>query len=141
MAKTEAKGGAEQATKKKKTFKKRGEKRIIHHGYAHIHASFNNTTITITDPEGAAFCVWQANEHKGATIVNEHGSLNFNGLHTRDPEGAKAFYGSVFGWETLAYMLFGTGMARSTASGAATCITSLLRKVCRWRRAGAPSAT
>src|SRR4026208_307284 len=38
---------------KKKTFKKRGEKRIVHHGYAHIHASFNNTTITITDPEGA----------------------------------------------------------------------------------------
>ena len=38
---------------KKKTFKKRGEKRIIHHGLAHIHASFNNTTITITDPEGA----------------------------------------------------------------------------------------
>src|ERR671938_75163 len=37
---------------KKKTFKKRGEKRIIHHGFAHIHASFNNTTITITDPEG-----------------------------------------------------------------------------------------
>jgi ribosomal protein S11 len=35
---------------KKKTFKKRGEKRIIHHGLAHIHASFNNTTITITDP-------------------------------------------------------------------------------------------
>ena len=37
---------------KKKTFKKRGEKRIIHHGYAHIHASFNNTMITITDTEG-----------------------------------------------------------------------------------------
>ena len=37
---------------KKKTFKKRGEKRIVHHGYAHIQASFNNTTITITDPEG-----------------------------------------------------------------------------------------
>jgi len=54
-----------------------------------------------TDPEGAAFCVWQAKEHKGARIVNEHGSLNFNGLNTRDPEGAKAFYGSVFGWEAL----------------------------------------
>src|SRR2546429_5966183 len=38
--------------KRKKTFKKRGEKRIIHHGFAHIHASFNNTTVTITDPEG-----------------------------------------------------------------------------------------
>jgi uncharacterized protein len=54
------------------------------------------------DPEGAAFCAWQAKEHKGARIVNEHGSLNFNDLHTRDPERAKSFYGSVFGWETLA---------------------------------------
>jgi predicted enzyme related to lactoylglutathione lyase len=55
-----------------------------------------------TDPEGAMFCVWQANQHKGARIVNEHGSLNFNGLNTRDLTGAKAFYGSVFGWTTLA---------------------------------------
>lgn len=54
-----------------------------------------------TDFEGAAFRVWQAKEHKGARIVNEPGSLNFNGLNTRDPEGAKSFYGSVFGWETL----------------------------------------
>src|SRR6266480_1353314 len=54
-----------------------------------------------TDPEGAAFCVWQAKEHKGARIVNEHGALNFNGLGTRDMDGAKSFYGSVFGWETL----------------------------------------
>jgi small subunit ribosomal protein S11 len=38
---------------KKKTFKKRGEKRIVHHGFAHIQASFNNTIVTITDPEGA----------------------------------------------------------------------------------------
>ena len=53
------------------------------------------------DPEGAMFCVWQAKEHKGARIVNEAGSLNFNGLHTRDVEGAKSFYGAVFGWRTL----------------------------------------
>ena len=26
-----------------------------------------------TDPEGAMFCVWQAKQNKGATIVNEHG--------------------------------------------------------------------
>ena len=56
----------------------------------------------LADPEGAVFCVWQANSHKGAKVVNEHGSLNFNGLATRNPEGAKAFYGAVFGWETLA---------------------------------------
>jgi hypothetical protein len=55
----------------------------------------------LTDPEGAAFCVWQAKEHRGARIVNDPGSLNFNGLGTRDVEGAKPFYGSVFGWTTL----------------------------------------
>jgi predicted enzyme related to lactoylglutathione lyase len=53
------------------------------------------------DPDGAAFCAWQAREHRGARIVNEPGSLNFNGLKTRDVESARAFYGSVFGWETL----------------------------------------
>jgi uncharacterized protein len=54
-----------------------------------------------TDPEGAFFCVWQANQHKGARIVNEHGSLNFNVLNTRDQGGARSFYGAVFGWTTL----------------------------------------
>jgi uncharacterized protein len=54
-----------------------------------------------TDPDGAMFCVWQAKQHKGAKIVNEHGSVNFNSLSTRDPEGAKSFYGAVFGWQTL----------------------------------------
>ena len=56
----------------------------------------------VTDPAGAAFCLWQAKQHKGARVVNEHGSLNFNGLATRDPERAKAFYGAVLGWQTLA---------------------------------------
>ena len=55
MAKTEAPEGATpdvDKKPKKKAFKKRGEKRVVHHGYAHIHASFNNTTIVITDTEG-----------------------------------------------------------------------------------------
>lgn len=55
----------------------------------------------LADPEGAVFCVWQAGEHRGARIVNEPGSLNFNVLNTRDPAAAKPFYGSVFGWTTL----------------------------------------
>jgi hypothetical protein len=53
------------------------------------------------DPEGAVFYLWQAKQHKGARIVNQPGSLNFNGLNTRHAEAAKSFYGSVFGWETL----------------------------------------
>jgi uncharacterized protein len=55
----------------------------------------------VADPEGAVFCVWEANENIGAKVVNEHGALNFNGLATRDPAGAEAFYGAVFGWTTL----------------------------------------
>ena len=57
---------------------------------------------TFTDAEGASFGVWQPNEHRGAEVVNEHGSVNFNDLNTRDAEAAKAFYGAVFGWETIA---------------------------------------
>ena len=55
------------------------------------------------DPSGAVFCVWQAGETKGVEAVNEHGAWNFSGLHTRDVEGAKAFYGAVFGWELSSF--------------------------------------
>ncbi len=58
-------------------------------------------TAVCTDPEGAAFHLWEAKEHTGAGIVNHPGSLNLNGLNTRDVDRAKAFYGSVFGWRTI----------------------------------------
>jgi small subunit ribosomal protein S11 len=59
MAKSDATAPAgadkktEGAKKPRKAFKKRGEKRVVHHGYVHIYASFNNTHVTITDAEGA----------------------------------------------------------------------------------------
>jgi uncharacterized protein len=53
------------------------------------------------DPEGAVICVWQPKQHRGATVVNEPGALNFNTLNTRDLEGARSFYSAVFGWELL----------------------------------------
>jgi uncharacterized protein len=53
------------------------------------------------DPAGAALRAWQPGQHRGAAVVNEHGSLNFNALHTRDLDGARDFYGAVFGWELL----------------------------------------
>jgi predicted enzyme related to lactoylglutathione lyase len=55
----------------------------------------------LSDPEGGVFSVWQPKAHKGAKVVNEHGALNFNGLATRDLDGAKSFYGAVFGWSVL----------------------------------------
>ena len=50
------------------------------------------------DPEGAAFGVWQGGEHPGFGIFNEPGSVGWNDLMTRDLEGAKSFYGKVFGF-------------------------------------------
>jgi small subunit ribosomal protein S11 len=40
---------------KKKVFKKK-EKRIVPGGVVHIQASFNNTLISITDPDGKLIC-------------------------------------------------------------------------------------
>ena len=60
-----------------------------------------------SDPSGASFCVWQAGKHKGAQVVNHPGTWNWSDLNTRDPEGAKAFYGAVFGWEAVALDLGG----------------------------------
>jgi uncharacterized protein len=57
--------------------------------------------VVFADPERALLFAWQAGRHRGAEVVNEPGSLNFNGLSTRDVERAKRFYGAVFGWETL----------------------------------------
>jgi predicted enzyme related to lactoylglutathione lyase len=53
----------------------------------------------LADPEGAVFCLWEAREHRGAQLVNEHATWNFNELNTRDPGGAQTFYRAVFGWE------------------------------------------
>ena len=55
----------------------------------------------LADTEGAVFCAWQPKDHRGAKVVNEHGSLNFNGLACRDVAAAERFYGAVFGWKHL----------------------------------------
>jgi uncharacterized protein len=86
-----------------------------------------------SDPEGAIFCVWQAGQLKGARIVNEHGSVNFNDLNTRDAEGAKSFYGAVFGWETLELPGgFRCGRCRVTATTSRRAIPTFARTRTRW---------
>jgi len=52
-----------------------------------------------TDPEGAFFGIWEPGTFAGSERVNERGAPGWNELNTRDPEGAKRFYGAVFGWE------------------------------------------
>jgi small subunit ribosomal protein S11 len=41
------------AGKKEKKAPKRKEKRVVPHGVAHIQATFNNTIVTLCDPEGS----------------------------------------------------------------------------------------
>jgi uncharacterized protein len=52
----------------------------------------------VAHPAGGFVGMWQPGKHIGAQLVNEPGSLSWNQLHTRDKEGAAAFYGAVFGW-------------------------------------------
>jgi predicted enzyme related to lactoylglutathione lyase len=53
----------------------------------------------LIDPVGAAFCVWEAHAREGAQLVNEPGTWTMSSLHASDAEAAKAFYGSLFGWQ------------------------------------------
>jgi uncharacterized protein len=50
------------------------------------------------DPVGAQFGLWQARSFVGCELVNEPGTLLRNDLVTPDPEPARAFYASVFGF-------------------------------------------
>jgi uncharacterized protein len=54
----------------------------------------------LSDPTGAAFCVWEPGRHRGAEIVNEPRAWAMSELITSDPDRARDFYASVFGWET-----------------------------------------
>ncbi|WP_031512640.1 VOC family protein [Streptomyces sp. NRRL F-5123] len=49
------------------------------------------------DPQGAVFGVWEPRDFKGAEIVNEHGALVWNQLHSPDPKASGAFYSAVLG--------------------------------------------
>lgn len=53
----------------------------------------------VADPAGGVFGLWEPKEHRGAEVINEPGAWAMSMLNTRDPEGAKAFYAEIFGWE------------------------------------------
>jgi uncharacterized protein len=57
----------------------------------------------LQDPQGAYFMVWEPRETIGAGIVTEPGALVWNELHTPDIDGAKTFYGGLFGWTNMPF--------------------------------------
>ena len=70
MAKAAAKAG------KKKSFKKK-EKRVVPFGLVHIRATFNNTMVCISDPDGKTIC-WSS-----------AGALGFRGSRKGTPFAAQ----------------------------------------------------
>jgi small subunit ribosomal protein S11 len=70
MAKAAAKAG------KKKAFKKK-DRRVVPTGVVHIQATFNNTQVCVTDPEGRVIC-WASS-----------GSLGFKGSRKGTPFAAQ----------------------------------------------------
>ena len=60
-------------------------------------------TAILADPSGAVFGVWTPGAHRGAQRINEPSAYSMSFLRTPDLEGAKAFYGAVFGWTTEAF--------------------------------------
>jgi predicted enzyme related to lactoylglutathione lyase len=52
----------------------------------------------VRDPVGSQFGLWQGKSFVGCELVNEPGTLLRNDLVTPEPEPARAFYASVFGF-------------------------------------------
>ena len=50
------------------------------------------------DPSGAVFGVWQGRGHIGAGVANEPGGLCWEDLRSADPDAARAFYSTLFGY-------------------------------------------
>ena len=109
MAKAEASGAGKEAARKKKAFKKRGEKRVVHHGFVHIQASFNNTLVTITDAEGAVVA-WSS-----------AGAIGFKGSRKGTPFAATQAaltatnVAKTFGMRSCEVLVKGPGSGRESA--------------------------
>jgi predicted enzyme related to lactoylglutathione lyase len=73
------------------------------------------------DQAGAPFSVWQPGAMPGAELFDVPGSLTWNELNTRDVEGSKAFYGSVFGWLFRDSSMAGLPYVVGELNGAAIC--------------------
>lgn len=85
------------------------EKRQVAAGMAHIHSSFNNTIVTITDPQGAVLC-WSSS-----------GAVNFKGSRKGTPFAAQLAAESAarkaqeHGMRKVDVFVSGPGSGRETA--------------------------
>ena len=106
MAKAAA---APTGAKKEKKGAKKKEKRVVPHGVAHIQASFNNTIVSISDPEGNVL-TWSS-----------AGRIGFKGSRKGTPFAAQLAAGNAaqlakeHGVRTLDVRVQGPGAGRESA--------------------------
>ena len=89
--------------------KSKKTKRVISEGVAHIHSSFNNTIITITDKQGNAIC-WATSG--GSGFRGSRKSTPFAAQIAAEKAGQKA---TVFGLKSLEVLVKGPGPGRDSA--------------------------
>ncbi len=66
----------------------------------------------LADPAGAAFGIWEPQDRQGAQLVNEASAWAISSLRTNDFDAARAFYGTLFGWEAEPFGTFGMEVFR-----------------------------
>jgi len=83
------------SSKRKKEFRKKKEKRIVPHGVVYIQATFNNTIVTLSDPEGRAVSWASAGSvgfkgsRKGTPYAAQQAAVTAAGV-ARDQYGMKS---------------------------------------------------
>ena len=90
--------------------KSKKSKRVINEGIAHIHSSFNNTIITITDKKGNAIC-WATSG--GSGFRGSRKSTPFAAQIAAEKVGTKAM--EEFGMISLDVKVRGPGAGRESA--------------------------
>jgi len=82
-------------SKRKKEFRKKKEKRVVPHGVVYIQATFNNTIVTLSDPEGRAVSWASAGSvgfkgsRKGTPYAAQQAAVTAAGV-ARDQYGMKS---------------------------------------------------
>ncbi len=97
------------ATKSKKVVKKKKNKKNVPVAIAHVHSTFNNTIITITEPNGDAIC-WSSS-----------GAIGFKGAKKSTPYAAQIVAKAVTkkaienGVKAITVNIKGTGPGKDAA--------------------------
>jgi small subunit ribosomal protein S11 len=103
-------GAPAKPSKRKKEFKKKRERRAVPHGRACIQATFNNTIVTITAPDGRSVC-WSS-----------AGAVGFKGSRKGTPYAAQqasmaaaSVARDQYGMKSIEVRVQGPGSGRESA--------------------------